>query len=1017
MKENLIKNCVWSAKKIVLTMLIFSITTSLTMATPVDAKIEVTGKITDEDGVGLPGASILEKGTLNGTITDADGNYKITCDENSTLTISFIGFETKEIAVNGQSVISLSLAFATGELEEVVVVGYGTAKKSDLTGSVSSVSSDDYEMQPIQRIDQAIQGRAAGVTVQQTSGNPRGGFKIRVRGANSISGNNEPLYVVDGIITGDIVSLNLDDIESMEILKDASATAIYGSRGAAGVVLITTKRGKKGKPTVELATNVGLANVVRELPMLSPGDYAEGVNALEINEGGSAIYTDQNIADLRSGVLPSADWQDLLFREAAYSNTRLSIGGGNENMDYYVAGSFLDRDGIIVDQNFQRYTMRANVNAQLSPKSRLTINTNYTREENTGVRANLYAALTKDITTPAFDENGDYVTTNSIWAGGAVGNGAGNPLIGPENNVSDNFDDYLYLTTAFDYQIANNLTLNISGGLMDRHTTLNRFTSSLINNNANGWVENRKRVRLQNTNRLTYNLDRENHALKVDLVHEQQSFTNRWTRATSAGFFTDQVTFNDLSIGTLQTTTNGQQNEGIQSVLGRVNYTLMDRFLFTASVRADGSSKFREGQQWGYFPSASVAWRLTDEKFMENVGAISNLKLRLSHGQIGSQGIGVFATRDIPILGRGVNYFFDGDSPTIGIAPSNRQANPNLTWETTTQTDLGIDLGLFNSRLNLAVDLYYKKTSDLLLERILPPYVGPSIIAENVGVVENQGVDITLDATIVDKRDWDISTTLTYSMNRNNVLELYDNVELLELGNRFGTGNFPVNPTAVQLGQPISSFRGYIFEGVWQANEADEAAGFGAEPGMAKYQDVDGDGVITADDIVTVGDGNPDFTLGWNWAVSYKNLNLNFLLLGSYGNDIYNFTRMRMMSLGSATFHATHADWGNRWTPDNPSNIPNRRTGTQTLSTQFLEDGSFLSMKNITLSYDINLARFGFIKGLNISASAENLFILTNYTGFDPESTASGNSDVDLGIDQNSFPLNRIFSMGLRASF
>lgn len=1016
MKKKLTKSFAWYTRKVWQTMLIFGMTTGMAMASSGDALIEVSGKVSDQDGVGLPGASILEKGTLNGTTTDMEGNFTLSCSESSTLVISYIGFETQEVKVNGQSVIDINLAIAAGELGEVVVVGYGTTKKSDLTGAVASVSSGDYNMQPIQRVDQAIQGRAAGVTVQQTSGDPRGGFKIRVRGANSISGSNNPLYVVDGIITGDIVSLNLDDIESMEILKDASATAIYGSRGAAGVVLITTKRGQSGKTRVEVATNVGIANVTQKLPMLSPAAYAEGVNALEINQGGTAIYTDQDIADLRSGVLPSADWQELLFQEATYSNTRFSLSGGKEDIDYYVSGSFLDRDGTILDQNFKRYTLRANINARLSEKVKLSLNTNYTREEDIGVRGNLYAALTKDITTPAFDENGDYITTNSIWAGGAVGNGAGNMLIAPENNINDDFNDYLYVTSALDFQLTKDLVLNVSGGLTDRHTVLNRFTTILLGNGS-AWVENRKRLRLQNTNRLTYTMDQTNHRLKVDLVHEQQSFTNKWARATSSGFFTDQVAFKDLSIGTLQMTTNGQQNEGIQSLLGRVNYTLFDRFLFTASIRADGSSKFQKGNQWGYFPSASIAWRMSDEAFMENVNAISNLKFRLSHGQIGSQGIGVFATRDIPITGAGVNYFFDGEGATIGLAPANRQANPNLTWETTTQTDFGVDLGLFESRVNLSLDLYYKKTTDLLIDKVLPPYVGPSIVSENVGVVENKGIDITLDGTLYSNKNWSISSTLTYSMNRNKVLELYDDVELLELGNRFGTGNFDVNPTAVILGQPISSFRGYIFEGVWQLGEESEAAKFNAVPGQAKYRDVDGDGVITADDIVVVGDGNPDFTMGWNWSISYKRLNLNFLLLGSYGNDIYNFTRMRMMSLGSATFHATHADWADRWTPENPSNIPNQRTGTRTLTTQFLEDGSFLTMKNITLDYDFQIPGARFLQNLNVSISAENLFILTNYTGFDPESTASGNSDVDLGIDQNAYPINRIFSAGLRVNF
>ena len=376
------------------------------------------------------------------------------------------------------------------------------------------------------------------------------------------------------------------------------------------------------------------------------------------------------------------------------------------------------------------------------------------------------------------------------------------------------------------------------------------------------------------------------------------------------------------------------------------------------------------------------------------------------------------ATRSVPIIDPDVNYPFDGGTYTVGVAPSSRLANPDLTWETTTQTNVGLDLGLWNSKVTLSLDVYKKNTTDLLLQRILPSFVGPTSVTENVGEVENKGFDINLGFIVLDKNDWRISSNLNFSRNVNEVLALVDGNKPLELGNIYYTNTFPVNPTRVEVGQPISSFRGYVFEGVYQADEESEAAKFGKVPGQAKYQDVNGDGVISSDDIVTVGDGNPDFTWGWNWTANWKNFDLNFILLGSQGNEIYNFQRMRMMGLGAAQFHAVHADYLNRWTPNNPSDIPSGRDGTEFLSSQFIEDGSFVSLKNVVLGYTFKnvLNNIG-LSALRLYVNAENLFIITDYTGYDPESTASGNSDVDLGIDLNAYPLSRSVFFGLRATF
>lgn len=972
----------------------------------------VTGLVTSlDDNQPILGANVTIKGTSNGTSTDFDGAFSIeNVSPDDILVFSFLGFETLEVAVGNQTQINVQLETDTQSLDEVVVIGYGTMRKSDVTGSLTSVSAKSFEQQPLTRIDQALQGRAAGVSVTQNSGAPGAGFKIRIRGANSISGNNAPLYVVDGMVVGDINSINVNDVQSMEVLKDASATAIYGSRGANGVVLITTKKGKKGTSRVEFESYFGIANVAQSLSFMTPAEFAEGVNFAE----GQEIYDAAAISALENG--GGEYWEDRLFKEAPFSNIQLSFSGGGDAVDYYISGNYNNQDGTIINQNYKRYGIRANVNGKISDKFKVGINTYLSREEETGVRANIATGLTWDMTTPAFNEEGDYNFTPLIPG---IGNGTPNPLIEPENNIRDNFNHQVIANAYLNFDILDNLVLNISGGVERRDRENNSYTSVLVNNTGNARVYNQKVTRIQNTNRLTYTYDKnENHKLQIDAIHEQQQVTNVWTEATSEGFFSDNTTYKNLSLGAVQRNDNRSVSESLQSFLGRVNYSLFDRFLFTASIRADGSSKFQEGNQWGYFPSVSAAWKISDENFMDGANAINNLKIRASYGIIGSQAIQPLATRNIPIIGPGVNYPFTGGTSTVGVAPSNRLANPDLTWESTSQLNFGFDLGLWSSKLTLSLDVYQKNTTDLLLDRVLPSYVGPTLIAQNVGEVENKGFDATLGWHVFSNADWNINSTLSVSRNKNTVLSLIDGEESMELGDGYYGNSFPVNPTRVEVGKPISSFRGYLFDGVYQLGEEDEAAVFGKVPGDARYVDINDDGVLSTDDITTVGDGNPDYTWGWNWDISYKQFDLNFVLLGSQGNDIYNFQRMRMMGLGSAQFHAVHADYNNRWTPTNPSNIASRRDGQEFLSSQFIEDGSYVTLKNVVLGYTFTnvLNKIG-LDALRLYGGAENLFIITDYSGYDPESTASGSSDVDLGIDYNAYPINRSFTLGLKLTF
>ena len=988
----------------------FLFTISIMCASTLFAQTSVSGTVVDEDGQPIPGVTILDSSNdQNGTVSDFDGNFTISVPSDGTLKISYIGYQAQSIAVSGQTNLSISLEESVSALDEVVITGYGSqVKKSDLTGSISSIGSEDFENQPLIRVDQALQARAAGVAVTQTSGAPGAGYKIRIRGANSITGNNNPLYVVDGLVVGNINNINASDISSMEVLKDASATAIYGNRGANGVVLITTKSGKKGKAKIQIDSFFGTSEVVQKIPVMTPAQFAEGVNLRD----GVQTISQARITELSAG--GGADWQEYFFRTAPFSNVVVSASGGSDDVDYYISANSYKAEATVINQDYSRLNLRANINAQLNDKLKIGINNFVSRSENNGARANLATGIAWDMNTPPRDSNGDY---NSAPLVSGVGNGSPMPLLAPENNKVENISDQLISSIYANYNITDNITLNISAGIEKIDLTNSSYTSSEVNGVSEAVVRDQQGFRFQNTNRLTYKNDNPDHAFQADLVHEQQSFEMNFREATASSFFSNSTNFRELSLAGIQNTDSGNTNEKLESFLARLNYSLYDKYLFTASVRADGSSKFNKDNQWGTFPSGSIAWRISQEDFLKDNPTISSLKARASFGVTGSQAVSPFSTISIPGISTANNYPFTGGVASIGVAPSTRMANPDLTWETTTQFNIGFDLGLWSSKALLSVDYYTKKTEDILLSRILPEFVGPTLITQNAGEVENKGFDISLNTVLYEKNDLSVNSIFNLSSNKNKVVSLVDGIDNMVLGNTYYDNTFPVNPTRVEVGKPISTFRGYHFEGVYQTGATD------GTPGHAKYRDLDGDSNITTNDIGNVGDGNPDFTWGWNLNIDYKDLNLNMVFEGAQGNDIYNFQRMRMLGLGSAQFHAVHADFNNSWTTTNPSNTIHSgtqasRDANQWLSSQFLEDGSYTTLRSASLTYNIKdaLSVLG-VEQLKVFVNAENLFIITDYSGFDPVSTASGNSDVDLGIDLNAFPISRSFSVGFNLTF
>ena len=979
--------------------------------TNVQGQKTVSGKVTDDSGEGLPGVTVQIKGTLSGSISDGEGNYSVEVSEGGILTFSFVGYSQQEILVGNRTVIDVSLETDIAQLSEVVVVGYGTQKKSDLTGSVIVVSNDDFKNQPITRMDQALQGRSAGVQVNQTSGAPGSGFKIRVRGTNSINGSNEPLYVVDGLIVGSIFSISVNDIKSLEVLKDASATAIYGSRGANGVVLITTKNGSNEQLQVDFGTFVGFQSVRKKLDIMSSANFAETVNAS--NTG--TTYTTEEINNLRNN---NIDWQDEIFKEAPIANYQLSFRGGSETTNFYVSGNYVDQDGIVRNQDYKRYALRTKLQTQLSEKVSFGFNFYLSREENEGEAADINSTVTFDPSTPVLDEDGNY-NFSSIKN---VATAATNPLLIANSNIRERYNNQLIGGLTLGYQITKDIEFRTLGGLeyLARERNLYEAVPIVLDGVKKASVLNGFDVRLQNTNVLTYKKELRNNRFQIDLVHEQQYVKNTFNLSEAQGFSTDESTYRILQLGNVQKTNGFSTDERLQSFVGRANYAFKNKFLFTGTVRTDGSSKFRKNKRWGLFPSASLAWKLSEENFIKQSNSINSMKLRTSYGITGSQGIDPLATRAQARSDAKFNYPFDGSVSTVGIAPSDRIENKNLTWETTEQLNFGVDIGLFKSRLTMSLDWYKKNTSDLLLDVILPEFIGANLITRNIGEVQNTGIEINLGAVLIENNDLILNTNFNFSKNRNEVLSLIDDTPISNLGEAYlGSGFNNVNPTHIEVGQPLGTFRGYIYEGVYQSGETTIANRKAGDP---KYKDLNNDGVISADDITNIGNGNPDFTWGMNTDLTYKGVFLNLLVQGVHGNEVYNLVKGRQMGLGSGTFHAVHEDIRNSWTPSNPSNIAalDKTAGShQVLSTEFLEDGSFIRFKNITLGYNFNES---FLSKLNLAnlklyMSLENMITITDYTGYDPEISSSGNSDIDIGIDWDAYPLSKTITFGLNVSF
>ena len=974
----------------------------------------VSGKVSlEEDGLGVPGASVSVKGTTVGTTTDIDGNYVLKIPEDGKILVfSFVGTKTQEILIGTKLTINVALQTDNIGLNEVVAVGYGTMRKSDLTGATSRVSSESIVSIQTADVSQALQGKLSGVSVQSNSGAPGGDIKIRIRGTNSINGSNDPLVIVDGFIGQSLSDLNPNDIESLEVLKDASATAIYGSRGANGVILVTTKRGKEGKIQISYNGYAGIQKLTNKMDLMDAATYANTVNQKRVETGGSEDYTLEQIEGFRAN--GGTDWQDEVYRTAMTQNHDLSVSGKKDGFNYLFSGQYLNQDGILKNSNFERFSYRANVDVDLSSKLKLGIRINGILSKDrphklswpNGSISN--DAITMEPTLPIYDEEGNYTRSGAATVSNPVAD------YKEQNHYIDNVKQNL--NAYFDYKISDKWNLRVSGGFNTRDYVSNMYSSvnlyAGVGDNGRASISNKKYYVWQNTNILNYKNQIGKHKIDFTLVNEQTGSKTQNSSLSTKNFDVENG-FYDVSLGKEPLAPSSSFVDWqLMSFLSRVNYVFDDKYLFTVAMRADGSSKFAENHKWGYFPSGSAAWRLSEEPFMKDWGFFDNLKLRSSFGITGSQSTAPYQSKGV--MNTGVNYAVDGSAVSVGIAPA-RSDNPYLSWEKTAQVDLGIDMTVWDGKLTLTADYYYKRTSDLLLEVAVPFYTGFKSEFKNLGEVENKGFEVDLGTNLeFGKLKW--HSNITLSVNRNKVLDLGD-TEKIVMGDN-------TTSALIQKGKSLGLIYGYKFDGVWQASEATEAAVFGNKPGDARFVDVNGDQVISADDRTIIGHGYPKFSMGWSNSFTYKNFDMDFLFVGTFGNDVKNEVYSR--SMGWSNQDATNVDILNRWTPENASNtIP---AFSKTFKTSYLdnssavvEDASFIRLSNVSLGYTFDrdvLNRFN-IEKLRIFVSGQNLWTSTDYKGYNPEVNNAGGASTDysVGFDRAPYPLARVINFGVNLTF
>ncbi|SEA77295.1 TonB-dependent receptor [Pedobacter hartonius] len=1004
------------------------------------ADLNITGMVTDDKGVPIPGVSVKLKGTTIAVLTSTAGKFSISVPSGGTLVFSSIGYISHEVTVSSQTPLTIRLAEDNKALDEVVVVGYGTAKRKDLTGSVGSIDSKEIKDLAVTRVEQALSGRVAGVQVKLADGQPGSSPQIRVRGIGSISAGGDPLYVVDGFPTDNIQTLNPNDIESLDVLKDASATAIYGSRGSNGVVIINTKRGLSGKARISFDTYYGTQSITRRPEFLTASQqanyYYNSIRNRNLDLGNNitgdpatwGVRVPQTVLDVMSGKNTyNTDALDAVLRTAPQQSYNIAVAGGSEKIKYALSGEYFDQDGIIINSNFKRYSLRANIDAQLTDRLSVKVNLNpsYTKNNNviaSGAGAGVSTSIIGSATSaqpyyPLTNPDGSYFIYRSIDASTDLYN----PLALAREKKDDLTTDRFLGNVIAEYKILDGLKFNVLLGA----TTINlkgaSFTPNLpvfFNTPATGtdYASSEHNWLAEYT--ANYNKTFGKHNFAVLAGYTVQEDVIELNSLTSNNFPNNLVPSLSAVSGIISTGTSSRSEWSILSELARLNYNYDGKYLVTASIRRDGSSRFGANNKYGVFPSAAVAWRVSDEKFMKDIPLISQLKLRASYGKTGNNNIGNYASMAT------LNYlkYALGGVATGGTAPS-AIANPDLTWETQEQINTGIDLALFKNRVNITVDHFISKNKDLLLNVNVPTSTGFATALKNIGEVKNTGWEVVLSTVNLNgKLQW--STDLNFSAYKNKVVRLGPTGDdIISLNN------------ITRIGQPIGMFYGFIVDGIFK-NSAELAAGPVYNKGLSdatrvgdiKFRDVSGpngvpDGKIDNNDMTIMGSPYPDFYMGMTNRFSYQNFSLSFNFAGSFGSEIYsnsmviyrlNRSRSRTLST-EANFWKSEADPGDGQTP-RPVDQPTG--GLRLASTRYMDKGTYVRLNNVTLGYIFpeKVSKAMRLSSLRIYGSATNPLVITHNRSFNPDVSNTGNS-LNPGIDNNNYPLPKSYVLGLNVTF
>lgn len=1005
---------------------------------PTQQQRTVTGVVTDQSGQPLPGVTVVVSGTTTGTVTNSDGNFSLAIpDGTETLQFSFVGMRTQEVPIEGRTTFTVVMEEETIGIEEVVAIGYGTMRKSDLTGSVSVIDNSKINQRAITSIDQGLKGQVAGVQIIQPSGTPGQTPIVRIRGVNSIQYGNDPLWVVDGFpLSSGISFINPNEIESMTILKDASATAIYGSRGANGVILVTTKKGQTGAPKVSYQSYYGVQEVTKKIDLMNAQEWATAARTFwQRFRNGSLIsraFSETEIDQMGEGT----DWQDEIFRTATMQSHNISVSGGDGKTTYSVSGNYLNQEGIVINSKYNRGTFGINIEHKANSRFNFGANINSSYEynqrisENAGVNTSgvIYSALAYAPTSPVRNEDGSYFNQRDQWTEKGIWANINlqNPVQLAHEQASNYNRTHILSNFWSSYKIIEGLTAKISLGADILYGRSNSYVPSyfISQSAANGTanISTSQRFSWVNENTLTYvkTFD-EIHKLTALAGFTVEQAISESMAAGSTDFFTDITQYYNLGIGAEPTfPSSGYNKWSMASFLGRLNYDYANKYLITVSTRYDGSSRFGENNRFGFFPSGAIAWRVNQEEFLKDIYWLSNLKIRGSYGRTGNQDIPLY--QNVQLYNKTGSYVF-GNSSSTAVAPG-ALVNPNLQWETTNQYNIGADFG-FDNKLNFTVDYYYKKTNDLLFPVSIPRQGGYTSVLQNIGSVENKGFEFGVNFNL-NKGDFSWNSFGNISFNKNKVLALADADRFF--GPSFGRGLVQKNggaATIIMVGEPIGVFWGNIFDGLWQTEEEFQAGHMSNNPnvgpGFENYRDIDGNGVFEeGEDETIIGNPHPDFEFGFNNTFSYKNFDLSFFINGVYGNDVFNANAIELTSQvnGQNGLKVYTNAWDGPGTSNTIAKIdrPAGRSGVfpNRVTTQYIEDGSYVRLQNLTLGYIIPVR---FLNQFRIYASADNLVTITKYTGYNPEVSVMGNTSTAMGIDAGVYPVAKTYRFGLQVNF